>query len=185
MYSWISLDSFYIDCKTVRSFTYSNTREKLVFQWVAQLWWRFSFSGKRNKHIFWAYPSTLKIAELYFEVLQFIRSAHLFRLTPSSIWHYTTFHYIHHILHRSNAKSCFRITGYIVKIRSQVQTITCANFSLEINPKCIKFTRRVELWIARQHFWTPWLEQTHCMENEKEITAPYPYYQWFLKSQKV
>ena len=94
MYSWISLDSFYIDCKTVRSFAYSNTREKLVFQWVAQLWWRFSFSGKRNKHIFWAYPSTLKIAELYFEVLQFIRSTQLFPLTPSSrrhILHFTIY----------------------------------------------------------------------------------------------
>ena len=38
-----------------------------------------SFSGRRNKHIFRVYPST---AELCFEILQFIRSARLFRLTP-------------------------------------------------------------------------------------------------------
>ena len=37
---------------------------------------------------------------------------------------YTTFHYIHNISQRNNAKNCFRITGYGVKIRSQVQTIT-------------------------------------------------------------
>ena len=33
--------------------------------------------------------------------------------------------FIYYISRRSNAKNCFRITGYIVKVRSQVQTITC------------------------------------------------------------
>ena len=61
--------------------------------------------------------------------LQFIRSARLFFLSPSSrrrhrlcwrtatsthFWSstiYTTSHYIHYISQRSNAKKCFRITG--------------------------------------------------------------------------
>ena len=33
---------------------------------------------------------------------------------------------IHYISKRNNAKNCFRIIGYIVKVRSQVQTITHA-----------------------------------------------------------
>ena len=33
-------------------------------------------------------------------------------------------HFIYYISQRSNAKNCFRITGYSVKVRSQVQTIT-------------------------------------------------------------
>ena len=39
---------------------------------------------------------------------------------------YTTFHHIHYISQRSNAKNFFWITGYSVKIRNQVQTITRA-----------------------------------------------------------
>ena len=35
-------------------------------------------------------------------------------------------HFIYYISQRSNAKNCFRITGYSVKVRSQVQTITRA-----------------------------------------------------------
>ena len=35
-------------------------------------------------------------------------------------------HFMYYISQRSNAKNCFRITGYSVKIRSQVQTITRA-----------------------------------------------------------
>ena len=41
-------------------------------------------SGRRNKYIFRAYSSTHKITELCFEILQFFRSARLFRLTPPS-----------------------------------------------------------------------------------------------------
>ena len=49
--------------------------------------------------------------------------------TSSHFWSstiYTTFHHIHYISQRSNAKNFFWITGYSVKIRSQVQTITRA-----------------------------------------------------------
>ena len=97
---------------------------------------RFSFSGRRNKHIFRAYPSTHKIAELCFEILQFIRSARLFRLTPPSrsrhrlCWRtptsthywsstlYTTFH------REATLKTALELCR--IKIRSQVQTITRA-----------------------------------------------------------
>ena len=37
---------------------------------------------------------------------------------------------------------------------------------------CIKFTKRAVIWIiltAQWHFWTPWLERTHCMENEQSV----------------
>ena len=34
-------------------------------------------------------------------------------------------HFIYYTSQRSNAKNCLRITGYSVKVRSQVQTITC------------------------------------------------------------
>ena len=49
--------------------------------------------------------------------------------TSSHFWSstiYTTFHHIHYISQRSNAKNFFWITGYSVKIRNQVQTITRA-----------------------------------------------------------
>ena len=71
--------------------------------------------------------------------------------TSSHFWSstiYTTFHHIHYISQRSNAKNFFWITGYSVKIRSQVQTITRA--ILPRHRECIKFTKRAELWTD---FW--------------------------------
>ena len=71
-------------------------------------------------------------------ILQFVRSPRLFRLSPSSrsrhmqallFWSstiYTSFHYIHYISQRSNAKNCLELLDYSVKIRSKVQTITRA-----------------------------------------------------------
>ena len=99
--------------------------------------------GACNKHIFRAYPSTLKIAELCFEATAahsaIIRGTRLFWFSPSSRSHmlcwrsassthfrsstiYTTFHHRHYI----KLKSALEITGYSVKIRSQVPTITRA-----------------------------------------------------------
>ena len=71
--------------------------------------------------------------------------------TSSHFWSstiYTTFHHIHYISQRSNAKNFFWTTGYSVKIRSQVQTITRA--ILPRHRECIKFTKRAELWTD---FW--------------------------------
>ena len=71
-------------------------------------------------------------------ILQFIRSARLFQLSPCSRSRhrlccrtatstiYTTFHYMHYISQRSNAKNCLELLDYSVKIRSKVQTITRA-----------------------------------------------------------
>ena len=102
----------------------------------------FSFSDGRNKHIFQAYPSTLKIAELCIEITAahstIIRSAWLFRLSfyfeeqVQALLVYCHFHsflilhYIYYISQRNNTKNYFRITGYSVKTRSQVRTTTRA-----------------------------------------------------------
>ena len=74
-------------------------------------------------------------------ILQFIRSARLFRLSPSprsrhrlccrtaTSTIYTTFHYIQYISQRSTAKNCFRITsGFIQRqdLKQIRQTITRA-----------------------------------------------------------
>ena len=101
-------------------------------------------------------------------ILQFIRSARLFRLSPSSrsrhrlccrtatfthFWSstiYTTFHYIHYISQRSNAKNCFRITGLQRQDSKQsADNNTRYSPSTPIT-ECIKFTKRAGLWTD---FW--------------------------------
>ena len=63
----------------------SRTTNSSFFSWSANFGNVSPFlSGRRNKHIFRADPSTHKIAELCFEILQSIRSARLFRLTAPS-----------------------------------------------------------------------------------------------------
>ena len=107
----------------------------------------FSSTSRGNKHIFRAYPSTLKIAKLCFETTAahstIIWSARLgflllreagtgfvgvLPLPSTHVWSSRK----HHIVHGNNAQDCFRyslaksITGYI------------------------KFTKRTELWLD---FW--------------------------------
>ena len=84
---------------------------------------------------------------------------------PLNILHftiYTTFH------REATLKTALELLDYSVKIRSQVQTITRA-----ILTECIKFTKRAEVvnrfLTARRHFWTPWSERTHCMENGQSV----------------
>ena len=94
--------------------------------------------------------------------LQFIRSARLFRLSPSprsrhrlccrtaTSTIYTTFHYIHYISQRSNAKNCFRITGL-----QRQDSKPSADNNTRYSPsksitECIKFIKRAELWTD---FW--------------------------------
>ena len=91
---------------------------------------------------------------------------------PPSI--YTTFHYVHYISQRSNANNCFRITGYSIKIWSQVPTITQAilpqNQSLSVSKLIHKESGVVNRFLtAWQHVWTPWSERTYCMENGQSV----------------
>ena len=95
-------------------------------------------------------------------ILQFIRSARLFWLSPSprsghrlccrtaTSTIYTTFHYIHYISQRSNAKNCFRITGLQRQDSKQsADNNTRYSPSTPIT-ECIKFTKRAGLWTD---FW--------------------------------
>ena len=114
--------------------------------------------------IFRAYPSTHKIAELCFEILQFIRSARLFRLILSSrsrhrlcrqltYCHFHSLlilHYIYYISQRSNAKKCFRITGL-----QRQDSKPSADNNTRYSPsksitECINFIKRAGLWTD---FW--------------------------------
>ena len=90
-------------------------------------------------------------------ILQFIRSARLFRLSPSSrsrhrlllsYYHFHSFlilHYIYYIslyttFHREpTLKTALELLDYSFKSRQKH-----ALFSLEINYECIKFTKRAE-----------------------------------------
>ena len=90
-------------------------------------------------------------------ILQFIRSARLFRLSPSpSSRHrlccrtatctiYTTFHYIHYISQRSNAKNCFRITRLQRQDSKQSADNNTRYSPSKPITECIKFTKRAEL----------------------------------------
>ena len=90
-------------------------------------------------------------------ILQFIRSARLFWLSPSprsrrrlccrtaTSTIYTTFHYIHYISQGSNAKNCFRITGLQRQDSKQsADNNTRYSPSTPIT-ECIKFTKRAGL----------------------------------------
>ena len=118
------------------------------------------FSSRGNKHVFRAYPSTLKIAKLCFETTA-LASCTFYnylkcsaRLSPSSrsrnrlcqctatsthLWSSRK----HDIAHRNNAQDCFAITGYSVhhKIRSQVPIITRAILLRNQSPGVSNFQR--------------------------------------------
>ena len=107
----------------------------------------FSSTSRGNKHVFRAYPSTIKIAELCFETTAanstIIWSARLgflplreagtgfvgvLPLPSTHVWSSRK----HYIVHGNNAQDCFRY--FLAK------SIT----------GCVKFTKRTELWID---FW--------------------------------
>ena len=95
-------------------------------------------------------------------ILQFVQSPRLFRLSPSSrsrhrlccrtatstqFWSstiYTTFHYIHYISQRSNAKNCFRITGLQRQDSKPSADNNTRYSSSKSITECIKFTKRAE-----------------------------------------
>ena len=130
----------------------------------------FSSTSRGNKHIFRAYPSTLKIAKLCFETTAahstIIWSARLgflllreagtgfvgvLPLPSTHVWSSRK----HHIVHGNNAQDCFRY--------SLAKSIT----------GCIKFTKRTELWLD---FWQlddifepHWSERNHYIENGQSV----------------
>ena len=107
----------------------------------------FSSTSRGNKHIFRAYPSTLKIAKLCFETTAahstIIWSARLGFLPPRGagtgffgVPSVPSTHVLssrkHYVVNRNNAEDCF-----------------CYSLTKSITG-CIKFTKRKELWIE---FW--------------------------------
>ena len=117
--------------------------------------------SRSNKHIFRAYPSTSKIAELCFETTAAHSTIHPKRSALSafslfeeqaqallSYYHFLSFlilHYIYYIslyttFHREpTLKTALELRDYSFKSRQKH-----ALFSLEINYECIKFTKRAE-----------------------------------------
>ena len=117
--------------------------------------------GRRNKHIFRAYPSIRKIAELCFETTaahsticpkpSALSAFSLFEEQAQALLSYCHFHsflilhYIYYISQRSNAKNCFRITGL-----QRQDSKPSADNNTRYSPsksvtECIKFTKRAEL----------------------------------------
>ena len=90
-------------------------------------------------------------------ILQFIQSARLFRLSPSPRSRHrpccrtatstisTTFHYIHCVSRRSNAKNCFRITGLQCQDSKQSADNNTRYSPSKPITDFIKFTKRAEL----------------------------------------
>ena len=82
------------------------------------------------------------------------RSALCYRTATSThFWSstiYTTFHYIHYISQRRNAKNCFRTTG-LQRQDSKTSADNNTRYSSSKSiTECIKFTKRAELWTD---FW--------------------------------
>ena len=70
-------------------------------------------------------------------------------LTYCHLHSFLILHFIYYISQRSNAKNCFRITGYSVMVRSQVQTITRAILSRDKLPSVSNSQRG---WSCKQIF---------------------------------
>ena len=146
------------------------------------------FSSRGNKHIFRAYPSTLKIAELCFETtaahstiiwsdwLGFLplwgTGTDFVSILPLPLIYWPSRK--HYIVHRNNAQDCFGITWdqlcttFNTMIWSQVQTITHTVLLRKQSPGASNLQRG---WSCEYIFYSsttvlnPWSEWTHCMEN--------------------
>ena len=142
------------------------------------------FSSRGNKHIFRAYPSTLKIAELCFETTAahctIIWSARLgflpLRLRNRLCRRTATFTHFwssskHYIAHGNNAHETsleLLDTAFTIRFEAKCKQWH-ALFSCEINHRVYqiyKEGRDVNRFLtARPRFWIPWSERTNCMEN--------------------
>ena len=95
---------------------------------------------------------------------------------PLYILHFTI--YIHYISQRRYAKKCIRITELQRQdSKPSAWTITRV-FSLKINHRVNQIRKEGEVvnrrLTARRHFWTPWSERTHCMENGQSVFSLSP-----------
>ena len=81
---------------------------------------------------------------------------------------YTTFHYIHYISQRTNAENCFRITGLQLQEQTKTRAILPRN-QLRVYQIHKEGGAANRFLTARRHFWTPWSERTHCMENGQSV----------------
>ena len=108
-------------------------------------------------------------------ILQFVQSPRLFRLSPSSrsrhrfccrtatfthFWSstiHTTFHYIHYIYRKATQKTALELLDYSVNNNTRVYQIHKEGGVVN------------RFLTARRHFWTPWSERTHCMENGQSV----------------
>ena len=132
-------------------------------------------SGRRNKHIFRAYPSTPKTAELCFEILQSIRSARLFRLTPSSrsrhrlCWRTaTTIHFwsstLYTTFHReATLKTALELLDTVSRFEAK-----CRQYNNTRNSptKSITSVSNSQRGGVVSRFLTA---RTHCMENGQSV----------------
>ena len=111
--------------------------------------------GATNRHIFRAYPSTRKIAELCFKTTaahstiypkrSALSAFSLFEEQAQALLSYCHFHYIYYISQRSNAKNCFRISGLQRQDSKQSADNNTRYSPSKPITECIKFTKRAEL----------------------------------------
>ena len=78
------------------------------------------------------------------------RSRHRLCCRTATSTIYTTFHYIHYVSQRSNAKNCFKITGLQCQDSKQSADNNTRYSPSKPITECIKFTKRAELWTD---FW--------------------------------
>ena len=88
-------------------------------------------------------------------------------------------HYIHYIPQRSNAKSCFRITG-LQRQDSKPNADNNTSYSPSKSiTECIKFTKKAELWTD---FWQ--LDDIFEPPGRSELIVWKKYSRFFLSRQK-
>ena len=95
-------------------------------------------------------PSALSAFSLFEEQAQALLSYCHFHSFLILHYIYTTFHHIHYIPQRSNAKNCFRITGLQRQDWKPNEDNNTSYSPSKSITECIKFTKRAELGID---FW--------------------------------
>ena len=130
----------------------------------------FSSSSRGIKHIFRAYPSTLKIAEPCFETTAahstIIWSARLGFLPPREagtgfvgVLPLPSTHAWSSRKHRSLYAETTHKTAFAIPSRNQAPDVSNYKEDGVVN----------RFLTARRHFWTPWSERTHYMENGQSV----------------
>ena len=144
----------------------------------------FSSTGRGNKHLFRAYPSTLKIAELCFETTVahsiIIWSAQLGFLPLREagtgfvgVLPLPSTHAWSSRKHRSLYAETTHKTAFAIPSRNQAPEVSNYKEDGVVN----------RFLTARCHFWTSWSERTHYMENGQSVFfisphLPYVFGMW-------